>query len=212
MSVAPEFDELAQVHVPGEIGYARRLLHVVRDDRDRVVLLQLRDQLLDLRRRDGIERRRRLVQQQHLGLDRDRARDAKPLLLPAGQRHPALLQLVLGLAPHRRLRQRPLDALVHVPLREIFVQTDAECDVVVDRHRKRRRLLEHHADLGPQHVEVDARIENILAVEDDLAGRPLPRVERIHPVERAQQGRLAAPGRTDERGDATLGDVEMDRS
>jgi hypothetical protein len=35
--------------------------------------------------RDRIERGRRLVEQQHLGLHRDPARDAQALLLPAGK-------------------------------------------------------------------------------------------------------------------------------
>src|SRR5215831_14533912 len=43
-----EFDELAEIHVSSEIRHARRLLHVVRDDRDRVVLFELGDELLDL--------------------------------------------------------------------------------------------------------------------------------------------------------------------
>jgi hypothetical protein len=42
-------------------------------------------QLLDLRGGDRVERRARLVHQDHLGIDRDRARDAQALLLAAGQ-------------------------------------------------------------------------------------------------------------------------------
>src|SRR4249919_1768757 len=62
-----ELDQLAEIHEGGEIGDARRLLHVVGDDHDRVVLFELVDQLLDLGRRDRIERRARLVEQDHLG-------------------------------------------------------------------------------------------------------------------------------------------------
>src|SRR4051812_34162672 len=43
-----ELDELAREHERGLVGHARGLLHVVRDDDDRVVLLELVDQLLDL--------------------------------------------------------------------------------------------------------------------------------------------------------------------
>src|SRR3712207_5710915 len=39
----------------GAVGDARRLLHVVRDDDDRVVLLELEHQVLDLPRRDRVE-------------------------------------------------------------------------------------------------------------------------------------------------------------
>src|SRR6185369_11875636 len=104
----PELDELSEVHVRREVGDPRRLLHVVGDDRDGVVLFELADELLDFRRRYRVERRRGLVQEQHLRLDRDRARDAQALLLSAGQGHSALFQLVLRLAPHRGLGKRPL--------------------------------------------------------------------------------------------------------
>jgi hypothetical protein len=56
-----------------------------RDDDDRVVLLELEHEVLDMRGRDGIERRAWLVHQDHLGLDRDRAGDAQALLLTARQ-------------------------------------------------------------------------------------------------------------------------------
>src|SRR5207342_622709 len=54
------FDQVAQVHEGGEVGDARGLLHVVGDDRDRVVLLQFLDQLLDTAGRNRIERGSRL--------------------------------------------------------------------------------------------------------------------------------------------------------
>src|SRR2546423_667470 len=44
------------------VGDARRLLHVVRDDHDRVVALELVHQLLDPLRRDRVECGRRLVE------------------------------------------------------------------------------------------------------------------------------------------------------
>ena len=69
----------------GHLGDARGLLHVVRDDHDRVVALQLVHQVLDRLRRDRVERGGGLVEQDHLRLDRDRARDAEALLLAAGE-------------------------------------------------------------------------------------------------------------------------------
>ena len=81
----PVLDQLAVEHERGRVRDPRGLLHVVRDDHDRVALLELVDQLLDLQRRDRVERRARLVHQDHLGLDRDRARDAQALLLAARQ-------------------------------------------------------------------------------------------------------------------------------
>src|SRR5258707_15871356 len=62
-------DDLAEVEKRGEIRDARRLLHVVGDDDDRVVRLQRMDQVLDLRRGDRIERRAWLIEEQHLRFD-----------------------------------------------------------------------------------------------------------------------------------------------
>ncbi len=66
------------------IRHALRLLQVVGHDGDRVFLLELQHQLFDAAAGDRIERRARLVHQQQLRLDRDRARDAQTLLLTAG--------------------------------------------------------------------------------------------------------------------------------
>src|SRR4051795_13325440 len=83
-----ELDQLAAEHERRLVGHARGLLHVVGDDHDRVALLELVDELLDLQRRDRIERRARLVHQDHLRLDGDRAGDAQALLLAAGEADP----------------------------------------------------------------------------------------------------------------------------
>src|SRR4051794_21047300 len=78
-----EFDQLPKVHEGGLVRDARRLLHVVGDDGDGVVLRQFLDQFLDLGGGNRIERRAWLVEQDHLGPHRDGAGDAKPLLLAA---------------------------------------------------------------------------------------------------------------------------------
>src|SRR6476659_393186 len=90
-------DELAQVEERSVVRDASRLLHGVGHDDDRVLLLELVDQLLDLGRGDGVESGRWLVHQQHLGLHGQRAGDAEPLLLTAGERRPGMLQAVLHL-------------------------------------------------------------------------------------------------------------------
>src|SRR6476661_7381215 len=68
-------DELAEVEEGRPVRDARGLLKVVRDDDDRELALQLVDELLDLLGRRGIERRRRLIEEQHFGVVRQRARD-----------------------------------------------------------------------------------------------------------------------------------------
>ena len=59
-----------------------------------------KDQVLDLRSRNRVQRRGRLVHQQHLRIHRQRPRNAQPLLLAAGKaRARLLLQVVLHLVP-----------------------------------------------------------------------------------------------------------------
>src|SRR5213078_4242522 len=85
-----ELDQLPEIHEGGEVGYTGRLLHVVRDNHDRVILLEL-------------------VDQNHLGLDRNSAGDAEPLLLAAGEAQSIGPELVLDLVPERSTPQRGLD-------------------------------------------------------------------------------------------------------
>src|SRR6267142_635280 len=155
-----EFDQFPKIHEGGLVRDARRLLHVMSDDGDRVVLRQFLDQFLDLRGRDRIERRAWLVEQDHLGPHRNRAGDAKPLLLAAGQAEAAGGQLVLNLVPQRPAAQRLFHTAVHLGFRNLLVEPDAERDVLIDRHRKRRRLLEHHAYPRPQQFEVELCTEH----------------------------------------------------
>jgi hypothetical protein len=50
------------------VGNASRLLHVVRDDHDRVALAQFVDQLFDAGRGDRIQRAAGLIHEQYLWL------------------------------------------------------------------------------------------------------------------------------------------------
>src|SRR5205823_1499385 len=75
-------DQPAQHEKGGVLGDPGGLLHVVRDDRDRVATFQVVDELLDLLRRDRVERRGRLVHQEDLRLDGKGPGDAETLLLP----------------------------------------------------------------------------------------------------------------------------------
>src|SRR5947209_9275917 len=61
------FDDAAEHEEGGAVADAGGLLHVVGDDDDGVVVFQLVDQLFDLGRGDGIERRGRLVHQHDFG-------------------------------------------------------------------------------------------------------------------------------------------------
>src|SRR6266436_1834123 len=205
-----ELDQLAEIHEGGLVGDARGLLHVVGDDRDRVALGQFLDQLLDLGGRNRIERRARLVEQDHFRPHGDGAGDAEPLLLAAGQAQARGVELVLDLVPQRAAAQRLLDAAVHLGSGNLFVEPDAERDVLIDRHRKRRRLLEHHADPRAQQIEIKLGIEDVGLVEHQLTGGALARIEIVHPVENPQPRRFATAGRPDEGRDAMGAQREVD--
>ena len=69
-------------------------------------------EVLDGARRDRVQRRARLVHEHHLGLHGQRAGDAKPLRLPAGEPERRLVETILHLVPQRGLAQRVLDDLV----------------------------------------------------------------------------------------------------
>ena len=91
------------------IGDAMSLLEVVRDDHDRDLLAQLDDQVLYHLRRLRVERRAWLVKQQHLGIGGQRASDAEPLLLAAGEAQRGMVEVVLDLLEQTGPRQRLLD-------------------------------------------------------------------------------------------------------
>ena len=90
------------------------------------------------------------------------------------------------------------------------VDAQAVGDVLEDRLRERIRLLEHHADAAPQVDDVDGRGVDVLAVDMDGAFDPCAWHDVVHPVQRPQERRLAAPGRTDERGDLVRADPDRD--
>src|ERR1700704_400874 len=90
-------DEVAEVHERHAVGHAVGLLEVVGDDHDRQLAAELADQLLDRLRGAGIERRARLVHQQHLRPQRDRAGNAQPLLLATGEAQRGPVQVIADL-------------------------------------------------------------------------------------------------------------------
>src|SRR3954469_14503974 len=104
-----------------QVAGARGLLHIVRHDHDRVLLLELENQVLDGQSGDRVQCRGGLVHEQHVRLDGRGARNAQALLLPAGQPHAGLAEAVLDLFPEVRAAQRALDDVVHVGLADLAV-------------------------------------------------------------------------------------------
>ena len=84
--------------------------------------------------------------------------------------------------------------------------TGASDHVLQHRHvREQVEALEHDADVAPQRVEVDPRPGHPVAVQADLAA-----LDRLEPVDAAQQGRLAAARRADQAHHLMLVDVEVE--
>src|SRR5207249_500782 len=143
--------------------------------------------------------RARLVHQDHLGLDRKRARDAKALLLAARDAHPRCVELVLHLVPERRLPEAALDDRVEIRARTSPAgEEQAGDDVVVDRHRRKRVwTLEHHADARPYLDGIDADAVDVAAVEQHLTAHARTGAALVHTIQAADERRRAASGRTD---------------
>jgi hypothetical protein len=95
----------------GLVGDAR-LLHVVGDDRDRAILGQFSINSSTLGESDRVERRARLVEQDHLGAHRATVRAMQRRCLAAGERRPEAFSLSLT-SFHSAAAQRFSDPAVH---------------------------------------------------------------------------------------------------
>ena len=183
-------------------------MHVVRDDHERVLALEVVEELLDRLCRDWVERRGRLVHEHDVRLDRDGAGDAEALLLAAREREAAGLQPVFHLIPERRLSQRPLDAVLQVVLHP--ENSQAPGDVVEDRLRERVRPLEDHPDRPPHRDGIDIFRRNVLPVVADRPRLTERRDEVVHPVQATDERALPAAGGTDDGCDEVLVDLHRD--
>ena len=157
------------------------------DPRDAELLLQVVDQVQDLRLHGDVERGDRLVGHDQLGLDRERPRDADALALAAAQ----MARVAAG---DRGGQLDQLEQLGHAS-RDGLARPHA-----VDAHG----LGEHRADLQPR-VQRRVRIlEDHLqrapplsvagvALDYDLAARRL-----LHPHDQPSERRLPAPALADD--------------
>ena len=120
------------------------------------------------------------------------------------------MQPVLHLVPQRGAAERPFHPLIHLRFVQRLMQLHPEGYVFENRHRKRRRLLEHHADPAAQRIQVHPGIDDVLSVHHHLAGCALSGVQVIHPVQHPQQRRFAAAGRPDHTGHLTIRQFQVD--
>src|SRR5579875_225741 len=155
------------------------------DDRRAEAVAQLEDQVVEPPRADRIEARRRLVEEQDVGVERDRAREPGALLHPAAD-----LRRIEVLEPpepdQRELEGRDLADLGGPQRRELL---ERQRHVLGERERaKERPALVEHAEAA-QHAHAGGRVgvREALAVVEDLARRGLHEADQV-----AEQRALAA--------------------
>src|SRR6266498_5088302 len=93
------------------------------------------------------------------------ARDAKTLLLSAGEAERASLQAILHLVPEGGLLEGSLDAAVQIVGHAQHART--ERSVVVDRLRERIRFLEDHPNPLPHLHRIDLATREVFPVVEN---------------------------------------------
>ncbi len=189
--------QLAQPHDPDPVGHRQCFLLVVGDEQGGGAepLLQRADLLAQLQAHLGVEGGQRLIQQQHPGLDGERAGQRHPLLLTAGQLVRVLLRLRRQ-ADHVQQLSGPRAPLARGQL----AHPQPEGDVVERGHvREEAVALEHHAHVTPG----GRHRQHVLAVDEDRSG-----VRRLEARHYAQRRRLAAAGGSEQCDELARGDLE----
>jgi hypothetical protein len=111
-----------------------------------------------------------------------------------------VVETVLHLVPQAGSRQGLLDDVVVVVALHARQLEPGE-NVAPDGHAGERvGLLENHADLQPDVDRIDIALVDVLALVENRARERGTRDEFVEPVEGADERRLAAAGRADERG------------
>ena len=193
----------ALVHHDDAVGELERLFLIVGDEDagDVDLVVQPPQPSAQFLAHLGVERAEGLVEQQHLRLDRERARQGDALALAAGE--------LRGIAVGEAVELHELQQLVHARADLGFgrplaprLHAQPEGDVLEHRHvAEQRVMLEDETDLALAHAD-GARV---LAVEQHLAG-----VRRLQPGDDAQQRGLARARQTQQRDQLAGLDVQVD--
>src|SRR5581483_9655812 len=206
-----DLDEVTHMEVSGALRHARRLLHRVGYDHDGIIGPQLVDEILDARGGDRVERRTRLIHQDHFRFDRNRARDAQPLLLSTRQTSAGRPQAILHLVPQARALQARADDVIEIGATSgKAMDARPVGDVLVNGLRKRVGFLEHHADACTDLHDILTFVMDVHPVERDRPGHTSARDRVVHAIQTAQKGRLAAAGGPDHGQDLFAADVDGD--
>ena len=209
----PFLDDLAGIHHVDPIGVARHHAQIVGDDDegDAEAPGQILHQFENLRLDRHVERRRRLVGDDQLGLAAQRHGDHHPLAHAAAEMVGILFQPPLGIgnSDHAQQLHRPRVGFLALDAHMMF-----ECfgDLTPDgEHRieRRHRLLEYHGDVGAPHLADFhvAQLQEIPAHEEDLAADDLARRIGNETEDRKGAHRLAAARLADDADRLPLLDV-----
>ena len=186
-----------QVHDGDPVGNRHGLLLVMGhiDGGDPHVVLDLLDDRPHLHPQLGVQVGQGFVHQQHVRLNHQGPGQGDPLLLSAGQpvRHP------VGVFVDMHQLHKPVRLLRDLRLGQLPL-LQAEGHVVP--HGKMGKdgvVLEHHADIPPGGIQ----IVDPLVVEIDAAA-----LDAVEAGDHPQQRRLAAAGRTQQRKELALPDID----
>ncbi len=203
-----DLDQLAQIHHRDAVADVLHHGEVVGDEQigEAEALLQILQQVDDLRLDRDVERRHRLVADDQVGIDGERAGDADALALPAGE----LVRIAPGmfgqqaddfqqLAPARGARRGVADLVHPQRLGQDFADGHARIERGVG-------VLEDDLHVPAQPAQlVLVEVGDLLALEAHRARR------RVHQAQdQASGGRLAAAGFADQRQRLAAGDLEAD--
>src|SRR5690606_12958169 len=185
------------IHYGDAVADRVRLLLVVghEDRRQAEPLLQITQLAPHLHAQLGVEVRQRLVEQEHLGPNRNRPRQRDPLLLAAGE----LRRTPIGEAGEPYQLQSLGDARLYLRARQAaFLQPKS--DIAPNGHVRPQGVgLEGHSDVALPRRQS----RNVLAADEDP-----PLVGLVEAGDEAQQGCLSAAGSA-EKGEELAGrDIE----
>ena len=159
--------------------------------------LQALQLLAHLHPQERVERRERLVEQQHLRVGDQRARQGDALLLPAGE----LGRQALGILLHVDALEHPLGLPAPLGLVDA-AHVQAEGDVVDAAQMREQRVgLEHHRRAAADRRQV---VDDLVADHDVALADPL--VAGDH----AQGAGLAAARRAEQAAIAAVRDLQAD--
>ena len=195
-------DDLAVVEEDDPVGHLPREADLVgHHDGRRAVACQAADDVEHLADELGVERARRLVEEQDLRRARVHGRWRR-----AAAGRPRLARVLVGLVGEADPAEQGLGQLALLP--GLPLQRHRRLDDVLDRGEVREQVevLEHQSDLGATSQDLrlagslqpvaPALVADVLPVDRDR-----PAIDGLEVVDRAKQRRLARPRRADQHDD-----------